>query len=165
MHIVLETTELMTAGYVATARNVQAIMRKWKAGEGRDIGKVADNNFEGACGEVAVAKALGIYYEPIVGEPDKPDVGPYEVRTNSSRRHDDLCLRPILDDKRKDRVFINVLAFTPHFEIIGWIWGHEGMQQKWLRDGTPSMPKCFYVPRVALHPMNELPAVAELLAA
>jgi hypothetical protein len=72
-------------------------------------------------------------------------------------------LRP-KDEPRADRVFISVLSFMPWFDVVGWIVGREGMKEQWFREGTPGFPKCWYVPRAALHPMDKLPAVDTLRA-
>jgi hypothetical protein len=128
-------------------------MQRWSPAAGVGMANTWTPNIEGAAGEMAVAKALGLYWQPIIGNHRADDVGPYQVRTNISRRHDDLCLRPHDHD---DRVYINVLSFMPEFEVLGWIWAKDGKRELWLRDGTPDRPKCFYVPRTELRPMAEL---------
>lgn len=153
MRVKLSATELMVASYVAACRNVQAILKGWNTDNcGPDTFRT---NFEGAAGEMATAKALNVYWEPIVGNPAAPDVGKFEVRTNMSRKHEDLCLRP---HDKDDRAYISVLSFLPYFDVIGWVWGREGKDQKWLRDGSPDRAQCFYVPRKFLRDMEELPA-------
>jgi hypothetical protein len=152
----LTATEMMVAGYVGCGRNVQSLTRGWISKTGPH--DLWTKNVEGVGGEIAVAKWLKIYWLPIIGDPDADDVGPYQVRTNSSRRFDDTCLRP---KDREDRIFISVLSFMPDFEIIGWITGREGKQDCWYRDGTPGYPKCWYVPRHALRPMDQLPSPEE----
>jgi hypothetical protein len=150
----LSQTELMIAAYVGSARNVQSLTRDWKPGAGAGVLNTWTLNIEGAGGEMAAAKALNIYWLPVIGDPDANDVGPYQVRTNISRQYDDLCLRP---RDRPGRIFIGVLSFCPEFEICGWILGQDGKREEWLRDGTPGRPPCYYVPRSALAPMETLP--------
>lgn len=154
MRIVLNATELMVAAYIGSARNVQSTLGGAKPSAGMSMSNSWTANIEGAQGEMAVAKYLGRYWVPKVGDRYNGDVGPYEVRTNGSRKHDDTCLRP---DDFDDRVYIGVLSFMPEFEIIGWIWGRDGMAERWLRDGERGRPKCFYVPRSALQPLELLP--------
>jgi hypothetical protein len=101
-----------------------------------------------------VAKYLGVFWEAKIGDPDADDVGPLQVRTNTSRRLDDMILRP--GDKRA-RIYISVLSFTPEFILCGWIWGNDGMRQEWLRNGSPDRPPCFFVPRSALKPLETIP--------
>jgi len=156
--IVLTATEMMVAGYVGCARNVQALTRGWQRTSGIPTDTFS-GNIEGTAGEIAVAKFLGVYWQPIVGKIDADDVGPYQVRTNMSRKYTDLCLRP---RDREDRNYISVLSFAPRFVILGFIWGATGKDQKWLRDGTPGFPPCFYVPSSELQPIQELPPPWEL---
>jgi hypothetical protein len=151
--VVLTATEMMVASYVGSARNVQSLIRGWQRTSGIKT-DTWSSNVEGAAGEIAVAKLLGIYWQPIVGDLAADDVGPYQVRTNMSRKHDDLCLRP---KDRDDRFYISVLSFAPEFLVLGFIAGADGKQAKWLRDGTPGFPQCFYVPRAALLDLDALP--------
>lgn len=151
----LTTTELMVAGYIGTARNVQSSV---VVGRDPGVGLRQDDNWtkniEGAAGEMAVAKLLGIYWMPRIGDIQADDVGPYQVRTNASRRLDDMALH---DKDRDDRAFISVLSFVPDFHILGWIMAKDGKQASWSRVGTPGRPPCYFVPRSALHPMSDLP--------
>lgn len=165
----LTSTELMIAGYVGCGRYVSALAKNWQHAHGAGPDDAWTKNIEGAAGELAVAKALGIYWLPVIGNPDADDVGPYQVRTNNSRRFDDTILRPASETykgDRPDRVFIGVLSFTPDYEIMGWIWGRDGMQERWLRKGSENdtRPAAYFVPRQALNSMETLPSVAELLA-
>jgi len=157
----LTQSELMLAAYVGSGRNVQCITRNRTPVAGMGFANTWTPNIEGAAGEMATAKRLGIYYEPIIGNFEADDVGPYQVRTNMSRKYDDTCLRP---RDNPDKVYIGVLSFAPDFELIGWIRGADGKRDEWLRPGDPERPPCFYVPRKALLPMEELPSIAELEA-
>ena len=157
----LSQTELMVAAYVGSGRNVQCLTRGYTPGAGVGPENSWTLNIEGAAGEMATAKALGIYYEPIIGNLQADDVGPYQVRANCSRKYDDTCLR---QRDKPNRVYISVLSFCPDFELIGWIRGVDGKLDEYLRPGEPDRPPCFYVPRKALLPMSELPSIAELEA-
>jgi hypothetical protein len=152
--IVLTTTEMMIAAYVGSGRNVQSLKQDWTPAAGVGLVNTWTLNIEGAAGEMAVAKFLNIYWLPIIGDNHADDVGPFQVRTNTSRKHTDLCLRP---KDNPERCYISVLSFAPGFLILGWIWGADGKVDKWLRDGSPDRPKCFYVPESALHEMDTLP--------
>jgi hypothetical protein len=163
--VTLTPDELLLAAIFGSLRNIDAWTKGYEPLCGDVVGDPATwgRNIEGVAGEMAVAKHLNIYWKPISGDPKADDVGPYQVRTNSSRKHTHLCLRP---HDRPDRVYISVLSFIPHHhEIVGWLWGSEGMiddERGWYRVGTPGLPKCFYVPMAALHPMAELPTREEL---
>ncbi len=88
------------------------------------------------------------------------DVGPYQVKTNTSRRLDDCILRPW---NKPNRIYIGVLSFLPGFVITGWIYGADAMQEKYLRDGIPGMTGYFF-PRGLLHDIKTLPSEEEAAA-
>src|SRR5215510_5846982 len=92
MKVTLVESEIMIAAYVGSARNTYAVLHKWRSRAGMSLEQNWTAHIEGAAGELAVAKALGLYWRPNVGVLDADDVGPYQVRTNISRRYTDLCL-------------------------------------------------------------------------
>ena len=154
IHIRLSWPEISLAGNVGVLRKVYAMQRQLISKDGANQGDW-NSEIDGACGEMAVAKWLGMYWTGTIGETDKPDVGPYEVRTNGSRKYTDTILRP--GKVHKDRAYISVLAFLPDFEIIGWIMGADATQQQWFRNGTPDRPKAWFVPQTSLQPLHTLP--------
>jgi hypothetical protein len=149
--ITLTWAEMLVAANVGIMRNVQSL-RLGRKRIGADDTWTA--NIEGAAGEMAVAKMLGLYWAGAIGDIEADDVGPYQVKTNTSRKWDDLILRKW---NRPDRIYISVLSFVPRFIIAGWIFGEEGMQEEFYREGAPGMP-AFFVPRSLLHPMSDLPS-------
>jgi hypothetical protein len=155
----LTQTEMMIAGYVGSGRNTQCLFRKYKPGHGSDNVNDWTKNIEGAGGEMAVAKFLGIYWLPVIGNLKADDAGPYQVRTNCSRRLTDTALH---EEDRDDRYYIGVLCFAPRFDIIGFIKGGDGKKKEWWRDGLPGRP-AFFVPSRVLRPMEELPTPEEIM--
>ena len=158
----LSWPEVMIGASVGTMRKVHAMKAGLGSADGHNQGDW-NSEIDGACGELAVAKWLGLYWSGTVGETKAPDVGPYEVRTNGSRKYTDTILRP-----RKvhgDRVYIAVLGFLPVFEIIGWIYARDGMQPQWFRNGSPDRPKAWFVPQTALLPLDMLPPDPKAIAA
>ena len=150
-------TEMMVAAYIGCGRNVQCLFGGWKPGAGLGTDDTWTPNVEGAAGEMAVAKALNLYWLPLIGDYQSTDVGPYEVRTNMSRKHTDLNLRPKdFDRGGDDKIYISVLSFAPEFEILGWIYGRDGKQPQWFRRGTPGRPPSWWVPATALHDIETL---------
>lgn len=68
----------------------------------------------GAIGELAVAKALGLRWDPTIGRIDATDVGNYEVRTTEQpnpvlriRAHDNAAKTFLLCQYWRDRVLIH----------------------------------------------------------
>ena len=87
-----------------------------RAGRGGDW--TAD--VEGAAGEMAFAKAMGIYWEPTNKTFSVPDVGVYEIKTNRFGR--DL---PVELGTPDDRIVVLVSGSIPNFEVVGWIRGRD----------------------------------------
>jgi hypothetical protein len=150
----LSWTEVLVAASVGCMRNVQCLRGKWQPGAAQGLHNTWTPNIEGAAGEAAVAKHLDLFWCGAVGDVKADDVGSYQVRTNTSRKLDDLILRP---QDRDDRIYISVLSFLPEFIICGWITGADGKQAEWLRNGSSDRPPCYFVPRSALHPLATLP--------
>jgi hypothetical protein len=165
--VTLTWAEMLIAANIGCMRNVQSL----KLGRSRtdilpshqDGGMDCawSSNIEGAAGEMVVAKHLGLFWSGAVGEIAADDVGGYQVKTNTSRRWDDLIIRK---RNKPDRVYISVLSFvapapgTAKFIITGWIHGADAIQQKFWRDGLPGMP-AYFVPRSVLHPIETLPPI------
>jgi hypothetical protein len=150
----LSWAEVLQAASVGAMRKVQCLKEHWTPGAGRN--NHDDDwtpNIEGAAGEMAVAKHLGIYWSGSLGNYKADDVGSYQVRTNTSRQWTDMSIRT---KDRDDRIYISVLSFLPEFVICGWLAGNDCKRQEWWRDGTPGRP-CFWVPRGALQPISALP--------
>lgn len=110
------------------------------------------DNMEGACGELAVAKAFRLYW---AGSVDTfrtiPDVGRLEVRTTSYQTGR-LIHRP---NEAPDRPFVLLTGRSPAFIIRGWILGEDARRAEWWDDPN-GRPPAWFVPQDALRPMAEL---------
>jgi hypothetical protein len=153
VRILLTWAEVVVAAQVGCMRNIQSLRANRPPGNGLGVDNTWTVNIEGAAGEMAAAKHLGVFWSGAIGDLKADDAGPYQVKTNTSRKFDDLILRHTDAD---DRYYLLVLSFLPEFELCGWIYGKDGKQAKWLRDGTPGRT-AFFVPRAALHPLHSLP--------
>jgi hypothetical protein len=166
IEVTLTWAEMLIAANIGCMRNVQSL----KLGRTRTdalthpfggMDYAWSSNIEGAAGEMAVAKHLGLFWSGNVGDLGSDDVAGYQVKTNTSRKWDDLILRK---RNRPDRVYISVLSFiapapgVAKFIITGWINGVDAMQEKYWREGLPGMP-AFFVPRSVLQPLDTLPPV------
>lgn len=109
-------------------------------------------HIEGACGEIAVAKALGLYWN---GSVDTfklgDDVPGLQVRTRSRDTYE-LIVRPNDPD---DATWVLVTGRTPMFWIRGWIFGRDAKRQEWMQNHG-GRPSAYFVPHVALRPLHEL---------
>lgn len=116
----------------------------------------ADHNWsihiEGACGELAAAKVLNVYWSPTQGTfRDCPDIGgAFEVRTRSQHWHD-LIVRP---DDRDDLPYVLVTGLTPYFVVRGWILGRDAKRDEWWKRPGGVLDYAWFVPQEAL---RELP--------
>jgi hypothetical protein len=155
IHVRLSWPQILVGAHVGCMRNVQSLRNKATPRAGVGLDDTWTINIEGACGEMAVAKHLGVFWAAEVGDLHADDVSVYQVRTNTSRRLDDMILR---DHDKNHKVYISVLSFVPKFVICGWITGEDGKREDWKRVGTPGRPPCYFVPRGALHSLATLPS-------
>lgn len=159
IRITLGGGDILAAAYVGLLRQYTAAMNNRAGVGGQPYENGWSNHIEGALGEFVVAKYLGVFWKPNIGVLDDDDVGPYQVRTNSSRKGEDLAIRP---KDKPHRVYISVLSLLPEFIICGWVYGHEGKRDEYIGPGSAGRPPLFWVPRKMLHPMAELPVFPPL---
>lgn len=147
----LTWSELMQAAQVGVMRQVQNLR------EGRvDRYGASDLNgwtphIEGAIGEMAVAKWMGLYWSGALGDLDADDVGQLQVRASAGQSAR-LILHPSDPD---DRAFVLVTGRGPAVQINGWIVAEDGKQQQWWTDPAGGRP-AFFVPQAALRCITEL---------
>lgn len=111
-----------------------------------------DAHIEGACGELAVARRLGRYWNGSVNNFDGADVsGGLQVRTRSSHSYD-LLIRP---DDSPDASWVLVTGRCPDYWVRGWIQGREAKDPRWLR-AHGNRPAAYFLPASKLRPMAEL---------
>lgn len=108
-------------------------------------------DIEGAFGELALAKFLGVTWSEDVNTfKSKPDVENFEVRTTTYPTGS-LIVRHRDSD---DSVFVLVTSATPVYQIRGWISGKEAKQEKWLKNPGGRGAQ-YFVPQSNLHPMSD----------
>lgn len=139
--VFLTATELQCAGVVAQARLDQAI------NEGREdtMGKHSLRSHQfGAAGEMAFAKALGIYWEASCGTfKTRLDVGTWEVRTRSYG-HGELFIRKN-DAPSRQFALVCYEVEMRLWRVVGWFPAISIVPEWW------DEAKGWYaVPRVAL---------------
>jgi hypothetical protein len=139
MMVQLTHAEIVIAGHIGVMRN--AYNTRTDA-YGAEQGNPWGYHVLGALGECAVAKAYNLYWHPHVGVYDKPDVGPYQVRTTRFRNDRQLVLHPKDEDNRK---FVCVVGMHTYFEIVGWCFAHEGKKQEFWADYFKNKRPAFFV--------------------
>jgi hypothetical protein len=151
--IMLTTYEMAMAAKCGATRNICAMIKGCSNAYGLEEDYGWGKHIEGACGEIAVAKALGLFWSPTVNtfgsEPDiKPDI---EVRTRS--RHDyELTIRPKDDQARR---FVLVTGVAPTFVVRGYCIGAHARRDEWLHD-YGGRPPAWFVPQAELCDIREL---------
>lgn len=109
-------------------------------------------HIEGACGELAVAKALNLFWDGSVNTfKQGGDVGDMQVRTRSEH-HYELLVRP---GDRDDDIFILVTGLAPRMRLRGWMFGGEAKQQQFLKTHGDRKP-AYFVPNAILRELKEL---------
>lgn len=95
----------------------------------------------GACGELAVAKAVNQFWSPSVNTMHKgADVGTdIEVRTTDKP---DNCLI-VREEDNPDRWYFLVIGNPPHMSVRGFIRGRNARQDAWLRNPHGHRPAWF----------------------
>ncbi|QDP52176.1 MAG: hypothetical protein Unbinned2902contig1001_18 [Prokaryotic dsDNA virus sp.] len=112
------------------------------------------NSIEGALGEIAVAKYLGVYPSGISGY-DSTDVGEhYEVRTRPHPR--DILFMKKRD--KKDKYYILVIGSYGIYQLKGWVSAPEVFaHEEWYHNNNGRTSTSYWVPDEALHDIRTLP--------
>ena len=80
-----------------------------------------DIGVAGAIGELAFAKAMGLYWGGQEGTFKGPDVGGFQVRTTFNPKG----RLPWREGDSLDEMFVLVAGTPPDMEVVGWIIGHD----------------------------------------
>ena len=140
IEITLTWNEAAMASHVGWMRQLAAVKRGLADSHGFDGGGWTEH-IEGACGELAVAKALGVYWDGSVNTFKADDLPGIQIRTRG--RHDfDLIVRPCDDDHA---AWVHVTGKCPTYKVHGWISGANAKQDKWLRNHG-GRPEAYFVP-------------------
>lgn len=148
--VTLTWHECAMAAVVGNLRYLSSIKQGRVGRHGFSGGKWTEH-IEGACGEYALAKYLGVHWDGSVDAFDRADVGRLEVRTR--RRHDwDLIVRLDASDSSP---FVLVTGSAPQFRVRGWIRGCDAKREAWLSNHG-NYATAYFVPASALRSMSDL---------
>lgn len=152
--VVLNEAECRQAAYTGINRRLAAMSRQspevYGAVAGGDYWTV---DVEAAAGELAVAKALGVFWAPKdspLEDREEGDVAGLQVR--HSRRLDGSLIchhRDPMDDR-----FVLVVGAMPQFRVAGWIDAKSAKSEKFWREDVPRA--AFFVPQHELYSMESL---------
>jgi hypothetical protein len=141
MLITLTWAELSIASQVGIRRNLEA-MRDGRRPKHGFAGSTRDIHIEGACGEMAFAKSMGLYWNGSVNTfKQGGDVGRHQVRTRSKDTYD-LIVR--YDDRDED-IFWLVTGTAPTYNVVGHIKGIDAKQDR-FRQSYGGRPEAWFVP-------------------
>lgn len=145
--------EVSLAAIAGCQRNLQGLARGRPVAFGVSAtapGGTWGIHIEGACAELAVAKATGSYWEPVWSQTDdqRDDVEGWQVRS-TARDNGALILHPTDPD---DARFVLLVGLAPRYRIAGWIDGAAGKRQEFWRTDTGR--PAFFVPQSALQPFS-----------
>lgn len=151
MIVKLTWPEVTMAGCVGVAREVRSLQRgdynRYKCE--KDF--MWSAHIEGACAELAFAKAFGFYWADKGDDRKSGDVAGFEVRcTGWPNGH--LLLH---DDDIDSRACVLAVGRAPEFRLAGWIRIGDGKQMRWKRDPTGKGRDAFFVPQAVLRPMSD----------
>lgn len=147
VEIVLSSGELGLAAKAGTDLYISKTVGNARNNHGlKDPGW--DPNLQGAVSEWAVAKALGVYYNPYEDRGKKTDVGGYQVRATSYKTGR-LILREA-DNEDHDYILV-ITSDLPVCRLVGWINGKDCKRKEWL-DVKNGRPPAWFVPQSALNP-------------
>ena len=138
----------------ALGRERQSAAVAKKSADAHGLAPTADGeniHIIGAAGEIAAAKAMGVY--PVFSEGSylTPDLGFCEVKTRTDHQWD-LIVRT---DTPDDWAVVLVTGQIPEFRVCGWIHAHAGKRPEWLQTYGDREP-AYFVPKHHLRPLNEL---------
>jgi hypothetical protein len=146
--------EAAMASHVGWMRQLAAVKAGKQDRHGYD-GEGWSEHIEGACGEMAVAKLLGIFWDGSVNTWKASDLPGLQIRTRS--RHDyDLIVRPSDDS---DSRWVLVTGRCPEYRVHGWISGASAKRPEFLKT-YGGRPAAYFVPASKLRRMNEMQSTA-----
>lgn len=142
--------EVAMASEIGRLRQLSAVKNGLTDRHGYD-GVGWTEHIEGACGEMAVAKALNIYWNGSVDTFSAHDLPGLQVRTRS--KHDyELIVRKGDSD---EACWVLVTGKAPRYLVHGWIRGRDAKQAKWW-EAHGGRPAAYFVPQCSLRPISTL---------
>jgi len=152
MRVKLTPHEVQAGAIIGIERHIQAMAKGLKDKHGLRAQDRWRVHIEGACGEIAFAKAMNMYWSPSVNTfKGHPDIGSFEIRTRSQQNYDLL----VREDDEDDRIFVLVVGMAPQFRLVGWLTGKEAKQQRYLQT-YGDRPPAYFVPQDKLHSIESL---------
>ncbi len=157
VEVTLAPNEFYYASTIGVMRQIKNLQNRRRDRYGAQKEDGWRMHIEGACGECAFAKWMGMFWSGSLENLRAADVGAYEVRTRS-RPYYDLIVHP---NEADDARFVLVLGTAPHFKLAGYMYGRDAKDQRYWSDPAGGRP-AFFVPQKELQPIEELKMEFEL---
>lgn len=154
MKVKLEQWEMQLGAMAAIQRQTENLLLGRRPAHGAGTKNDWQISVEGCLGEMAVAKALGMYWSG-KGIFRGGDVGDYQVRT-AGQDHYRLILHPEDPD---DAIFFLVTGRNGEYIIKGWIRGVDGKRDEYWADPVGGRA-AYFIPQTALTSLPENVAAA-----
>lgn len=140
--------------YVAGQRSLRSVFRGSRDNHGlADPVRGHALHLYGVWGEMVVAKALGLYWEPTVDTFKAPDLAQnLQVRWAESET-DRLLVRPA--DPAGD-LYVLVTGTGPGFIVRGWMDGATAKREAYLTHLGNGRPPVYAIPAEGLYPLRAL---------
>jgi hypothetical protein len=151
--VTLDWREMSHAALCGVGRTVASLADRREPGQGTKHEDRWRSDIEGACGEMAAAKALNRFWSPSCNTFMAPDIGQsIGVRTRSDHSYD-LIIR---ERDNPDYAFVLVTGIAPSFLVHGWRFARDCRRDEWLKDYGERGHPCWGVPQAALMPIQDL---------
>lgn len=152
--VTLTEEEWKRAGRVGLDRNISSVLKGLTHRNGMDSADAYRAHIEGACGELAVAKMLGMqdYWhgeENIDTFRRKADVlGNIEVKTRSRHDYELLIRQYDMENLDGEKLFVHVTGTAPNFMIRGWLSSATLTEDptRWWKTIINNRPPAWFVP-------------------
>lgn len=150
--VMLTPSEIMSGAIVGVMRQVQNINKGRVPAHGSGNENDWQLHIEGALGEMAVAKALGIYWSGSLGNLSHPDVGLLQVRTRSKHGWSLILHKEDNDDD----IFVLAAGVNGSYTLDGWIYARDGKVEKNWKDLSKKNRWAYFVDKKELNDISEL---------
>ena len=147
MNISLSSEEMLTAVIVGARRLIVSQSKNLsnRAGATRRW----DDEIEGAMAEAALARELGLYFDPRVGKYGSKDIGPYHVRHTTLN---DGCL--IVRDHDPDGLYVLITGSMGAYRVAGYIESDVARELTQYRKAPNGRAAAWFIPQCELTPLE-----------
>lgn len=155
MIVTLTWPEMQIAYMIAGQRRIMNMKKRLPGRYGAPEGEGSEElDLIAARGEMAVAKALNLYWAGTVGDYGAVDVGgAVEVRSRTKNWHS-LILHP---KDRDDLPFVLAdVSEPPDVRLAGWIYAKDGKLKKFWLDPSQKNRPAYFIDQKYLRPMEDL---------